>query len=59
MAAPIRLAIVIGGHPYNVPAFRELFNGMKQCDVYVQDLDNWAASRSDGTHDSYDAFLWG
>jgi hypothetical protein len=58
MAAPIRLAVVIGGHPFNVPAFRELFNGMTQCDVYVQDLDNWAAGRDDGTSTMYDAFLF-
>jgi type 1 glutamine amidotransferase len=54
----IRLGVVIGGHPYDVPAFRELCNGMTQCDVYLQDLDNWAAARAEHADVSYDAFLF-
>ncbi len=61
MAGKIRVGVVIGGHPYNVPAFHDLFVRMEKSDdldVYIQDLDNWAASRGDGTYDTYDAFLF-
>jgi type 1 glutamine amidotransferase len=52
------LAVVTGGHAFDVPAFRELLSTMKNCDVYIQDLDNWAASKGDGAYDMYDAFLF-
>ena len=58
MGARIRLGVVIGGHPYDVPGFRDLLTGLRHCDVFIQDLDNWAASRSDGVYDTYDAFLF-
>jgi hypothetical protein len=58
MAAKIRLGVVIGGHPYDVPAFRELFGSLTQCDVFIQDLDNWAAAAAEGGHAAYDAFLF-
>ena len=51
----IKLAVVVGGHPYDVPAFRDLFNAIPDVDPYVQDLDNWAVSR---VFDQYDAFLF-
>ena len=54
----IKVAVVTGGHPFPVPAFRDMFNRMSQCDVYIQDLDNWAASRRDGTYDTYDVFAF-
>lgn len=57
-AGKIRLAVVTGGHPYDVPAFRDMFDRMPQFDVYVQDLDNWVAGKRDGTYDTYDAFLF-
>lgn len=58
MAGKIKLAVIVGGHPYDVPAFRALWNGLGKCDVYIQDLDNWAASKSDGVYAMYDAFLF-
>jgi uncharacterized protein len=58
MAGKIKLAVVVGGHPYDVPSFRALWNDLDQCDVYIQDLDNWAASKSDGVYAMYDAFLF-
>jgi uncharacterized protein len=57
-ADKIRVAVVTGGHPFDVPAFRDMFNRMPQLDVYIQDLDNWAASKQDGTYDTYDVFLF-
>ncbi len=58
MSAKIKLAVVTGGHPFPVPAFRDMFNRMEQCDTYIQDLDNWVFSKRDGTYDTYDAFLF-
>ena len=51
----IKLAVVTGGHPFDVPAFRDLFFGMPDVDPYIQDMDNWAVSR---VFDQYDAFLF-
>ena len=58
MARKIKLAVVTGGHPFNVPAFRDMFARMEGFDVYHQDLDNWAASKRDETYDLYDVFLF-
>ena len=33
----IKLAVVIGGHPYDVPAFNALFNNMPGVDAYIDD----------------------
>lgn len=55
----IKVAVVTGGHPFDVPGFRDMFNRMPQLDVYIQDLDNWAMGRHDGTmFDAYDVFLF-
>jgi type 1 glutamine amidotransferase len=53
VARKLRLAVVTGGHPFPVPAFRDLFGRMAGVDVYHQDLDNFAVSR-----DWYDAYLF-
>jgi hypothetical protein len=58
MAAKLRVAVITGGHPFDVPAFRDMFDRMTNFDVYIQDLDNWAASKGDGTYDTYDVFLF-
>jgi type 1 glutamine amidotransferase len=51
----IKLAVVVGGHPYDVPGFNALFEGIPDVAPYIQDLDNWAVSR---VYDQYDAFLF-
>lgn len=38
---PIQLAFVRGGHPFDVPAFRDLFGAMKSMDFYIQSLDEF------------------
>ena len=58
MANKLKLAVITGGHPVPVPAFRDLFDGMSDFDVYQQDLDNVAASAEDGTFEMYEAFLF-
>ena len=51
----IKLAVVVGGHPYDVPGFRALFESIPDVDPYVQDVDNWARSE---VWDQYDAFIF-
>jgi len=58
MAAKIRLAVVIGGHHYDVPAFRAMLASLRNVDPYIQDVDNWARAHKDGGHAAYDAFLF-
>lgn len=64
MGNMIRLAVVIGGHPYDVPAFREMLHGMNSVDVYIQDLDSWAAQdaesaqRGADSSENYDVVLF-
>ena len=37
-----KVAVVTGGHPFDVPGFRDMFDRMPAIDYYIQDLDNWA-----------------
>lgn len=37
----IKLAVVTGAHPFDVPGFHELFRGHPDIDPYLQDLENW------------------
>jgi type 1 glutamine amidotransferase len=53
----IRLAVVTGNHPFDVPAFYRLFRQMDGITFYLQDLDNLVADWGDA-FDSYDALLF-
>jgi len=55
IASPIRLAVITGQHPFDVIAFQGLLRRLGGLDVYVQDLDNWAAAEGDP---HYDALLF-
>ncbi len=39
--SPLKLAVVTGGHPFDVPAFEHVFRAMKSVDFYVQSLDDF------------------
>jgi uncharacterized protein len=54
----IKVAVVTGGHPFEVPAFRDMFSRIPNLDVYIQDLDNFGASTKDGAFDLYDVFVF-
>lgn len=55
----IKLAIVVGGHPYDVPGFRGLFDRMQGIDYFIQDLDTWSVSKWAGeVWDQYDVHLF-
>jgi type 1 glutamine amidotransferase len=53
----IRLAVVTGGHAFDVPNFHRLFRRLESIDAYVQSMDDFAAS-SQETRDRYDAILF-
>ncbi len=38
----LQIAVVTGGHPFNVVAFHNLWHAMPKVDSYVQSLDDWA-----------------
>lgn len=38
---PVKLAVVTGGHPFDAPAFRDLFAAMPGVDFYIQSLDDF------------------
>ena len=41
---PVKLAVVTGGHSYDVPNFYRLFAGLPKVEAYVQPMDDFAAS---------------
>ena len=44
MSQPLTVAVVTGGHAYDVVAFRQLFRRLEGIDAYVQPLDDFASS---------------
>jgi uncharacterized protein len=54
---PIKVAVVTGGHSFEVPAFRDLFHGMSGIDLYVQSIENWSADEG-GSAADYDVTLF-
>ena len=40
----IKVAVIVGGHGYDVPGFKALFDGLQGVDWYLQDIDNWVGS---------------
>lgn len=38
---PLRIAVITGGHPFDVPTFHKLFRGHEDIDAYVQDFENF------------------
>jgi len=53
----IKVAVVIQGHPFDVPGFRDLFERMPDVDYYLQDLENWAVDAGKVWHE-YDVHLF-
>jgi len=39
--SPVKVAVVTGNHPFDVPGFHHLFRGHADIDAYPQDFDNW------------------
>ena len=51
----IKAAVIVGGHGYDVPGFKALFDSLEGVDWYLQDIDNWVGSP---IADQYDVFVF-
>lgn len=54
---PVTVAVVTGGHSYDVMNFHRLLGGLDGVDAYVQHMDDWASS-PDEVRDAYDVVLF-
>jgi type 1 glutamine amidotransferase len=58
LASPLlKVAVVTGGHQYDVPNFHQLFRRMPDLDVYIQHIEDFAAS-SQAVRDAYEVVLF-
>ena len=57
MTGSVKLAVVTGGHSFDVPAFHELFRRMEGIAAYIQSMDDFASSPKEIGQD-YDAILF-
>jgi uncharacterized protein len=53
----LKIAVVTGGHPYDVQPFQELFAALPDCDAYIQHTDAFA-SEPEAVRDSYNAVVF-
>ena len=53
----VKVAVITGGHPFDLPSFHQLFRQMDGLDAYIQHLDDFATS-SDEVRDDYDAVVF-
>lgn len=54
---PLRVAVVTGGHSYNVPGFHDLFAQLEGIKPYIQHLDDFASSPKE-VRAAYDAIVF-
>ncbi len=53
----VKVAVVTGGHSFNVPEFHRLFRSLEGVDAYIQHIDDFCSSPED-VRDSYDVVLF-
>lgn len=53
----LMVAVITGGHHFEVPAFDRLFRGMDGIDPYLQTLENFSEDL-EGVRDQYDALVF-
>ncbi len=53
----LKVAVITGGHPFDLPSFHQLFRKMEGVDAYIQHLDDFGTS-SDEIRDRYDAVVF-
>ena len=53
----VKVAVITGSHPFEVPEFTDFFRNLSGIDCYVQDLENFAADMSDIRRE-YDVLLF-
>ena len=54
---PLKIAVITGGHPFDLPAFHSLFREMEGVDSYIQHLDDFGTSPEE-IRDAYDAVVF-
>ena len=54
---PLRVAVITGGHPYDVPNFQRLFRSLPGVDAYIQHLEDFVTSPEE-VRKSYDVVLF-
>lgn len=54
---PATVAVVTGGHSYDVPNLHRLFRSLEGIDAYIQHLDDFASSPKE-VRESYDAVVF-
>ena len=52
-----KVAVVTGGHSYDVPNFHKLFRSLEGVDAYIQHVDDFCSSH-ESVRDSYDVALF-
>ncbi len=52
-----KVAVITGGHPFDVPAFRDLFLGMDRIEAYIQHMEDWVADAAQ-IRSRYDALVF-
>ena len=57
MSAPLEVAVVTGGHPYQVQAFDAFWKAMPGVNAVMQNIDDFTAS-PDEVRDGYDAIVF-
>ena len=53
----IRVAVLTGGHNFEVPQFHHLFREMDGVDAYIQSIENWAGDDA-RVRESYDVVVF-
>lgn len=57
MSNKVKLAVVTGSHPFDVPSFHKFFRSLDGVDAYIQHMEDFAGSSED-VRDGYDAVLF-
>ncbi len=53
----IKVAVITGGHTFDVPGFHAIFRALPSVDSFIQQEENWAADVGN-VLDTYDVFLF-
>jgi uncharacterized protein len=53
----LKVAVITGGHGYDVPGFHALFRGLEGVDAYIQHMDDWSTHALE-TAMSYDTVVF-
>ena len=54
---PIKIAVITGGHPFDVQPFDQLFRSLPGIEAYIQHTDEFACEPAE-VRDSYDALVF-